>query len=413
MKRRVVVTGMGIISPLGTDKEGFWQALTAGKSGIRRISRFDASTYPCQIGGEVDDTVIGEFLTPQEVRRTSRFIQFALAASSLATQDAQLSPEQLAQPTTGVIMGTSMGSIATIEQQTLIAYERGIGRIHPFSAFLGPAHSATSYVNIKLGIPGPALTISTGCAGGTDAIGHAFNQVRHNALDLVIVGAAEAPICPMVVSSLCIAQTLSVQNDSPAKACRPFDRRHDGFVLAEGAAVVILEPLEKALARGASIYGEICGYGSSSDAYHPLAIDPEGTGFLRAMQTTLADAVVGPEEIDYINAHAPAVASTDRAEATALKQLFGERASRIPVSSIKAGTGQALAAAGAQQLIASLLALKTQTLPPTVNYEEPEPECDLDCVPLARQHSVHTILINAHSLGGSNSSLVIREPSLP
>src|SRR5918996_385817 len=177
MKKRVVITGMGIISPLGTDKEGFWQALTAGESGIRCISRFDASTYPCQIAGEVDDTVIGEFMTPQEVRRTSRFIQFVLAASSLATQDAQLSPEQLAQPTTGVIMGTSMGSIATIEQQTLIAYERGIRRIHPFSAFLGPAHSAASYVNIKLGIPGPALTISTGCAGGTDAIGHAFNQV--------------------------------------------------------------------------------------------------------------------------------------------------------------------------------------------------------------------------------------------
>jgi 3-oxoacyl-[acyl-carrier-protein] synthase II len=412
MERRVVVTGMGIISPLGTNKEVFWQALTAGQSGIRRISQFDASTYPCQIAGEVDNAVLHEFLTPQDIRRTSRFVQFALAASSRAVQDAQLSSEHLAESTTGVIMGTSMGSIAGIEQQVLIA-ERGRKRIHPCSAFLGPAHSAASYVSIKLGIPGPALTISTGCAGGIDAIGYAFNQVRHNRLDLAVAGAAEAPICPLVVSSLCIAQTLTLQNDNPTQACRPFDRRHDGFVLAEGAAVVILEPLEKAVARGAHIYGEICGYGASSDAYHPCAIDPEGTGFLRAMQATLADAAVATEEIDYINAHAPATASTDRAEAKAITQLFGARAYRTPVSSIKASIGQALAAAGSQQLIASLMALKTQTLPPTVNYEEPDPECDLDCVPLTRQHGIHTILMNAHSLGGSNSSLVIQDPILP
>ena len=210
-----------------------------------------------------------------------------------------------------------------------------------------------------------------GCTGGIDAVGHAFNELRRHAIDLAVVGAAEAPICPIVLSSMCIAQILSVQNDNPTKACRPFDRRHNGFVLAEGAVVMILEPLDKALARGAHIYGEICGYGSSSDAYHPFAIDPEGTGFLRAMQRALEDARVGTGEIEYINAHAPSIASTDVVETKAIKRLFGERAYRIPVSSMKASVGQAFAAASAQQVVASLLALQTHTIPPTANYEEP------------------------------------------
>jgi len=249
--------------------------------------------------------------------------------------------------------------------------------------------------------------------GGIDAIGYALNELRRNAIDMAVVGAAEAPICPIVLSSMCIAQILSVQNGDPAKACRPFDRRHNGFVLSEGAAVVILEPLDKAMARGADIYGEICGYGSSSDAYHPFDMDPEGTGLIRAMQGALEDARVRTEEIDYINAHAPAIASTDIAETKAIKQLFGERAYRIPVSSIKGSVGQAFAAAGIQQLTASLLALKTHTIPPTANYEEPDPECDLDCVSLTRQQSIHIVLINAHTIGGSNSSLVIKDSILP
>jgi 3-oxoacyl-[acyl-carrier-protein] synthase II len=413
MNRRVVVTGVGIVSPIGVGTEAFWHSLIAGESGIGYITRFDASAYPCQIAGEVDDAAISQFLTPQEVRRTSRFAQLALAASSLAIQDAGLSPKQLAQPTTGVIIGTSVGPMAVVEQQTLIAHERGIDRVNPFSAFMGSTHSAASYVNIKFGIPGPALTISTGCAGGVDAIGHAFNALRRDALDVAVVGASEAPICPILVSSLHVAQTLSVQNDHPTKAARPFDRGHNGFVLSEGAAMVILESLDNALARGAHIYGEICGYAASSDAYHPFAIEPEGAGFIGAMRGALADAGVGPAEIDYISAHAPSIASTDRAEAKAIRQFFGERAFRIPVSSIKASVGQALAAAGAQQLIAGLLTLEAQTVPPTANYEEPDPECDLDCVPLARPESVRTILVNAHSLGGSNSSLVLRKPLLP
>ena len=413
MERRVVVTGIGILSPIGIGKEAFWHALIEGKSGIGRISHFDASTYPCQIAGEVNDAPLSEFLTLRDVRRTSRFVQFALAAAQMAMQDARLSPEQLAQPTTGVIMGTSVGPLATVEQQILIAHERGIRRINPFHAFTGATHSIASSISTKLGIPGPALTISMGCTGGIDAVGHAFNELRRNAIDLAVVGAAEAPICPIVLSSMCIAQILSVQNDNPTKACRPFDRRHNGFVLAEDAVVMILEPLDKALARGAHIYGEICGYGSSSDAYHPFAIDPEGTGFLRAMQRALEDARVGTGEIEYINAHAPSIASTDIVETKAIKKLFGERAYRIPVSSMKASVGQAFAAASAQQIVASLLALQTHTIPPTANYEEPDPECDLDCVPLARQTNIHTVLINAHGLGGSNSSLVIRQAVLP
>ncbi len=339
MARRIVVTGMGIISPIGIGKEAFWQSLIEGRSGIRRITRFDVSTYPCQIAGEVDDTAISEFLTPHDVHRTSRVVQFALAAVRMAIQDARLSPEQLTQPTTGVILGTSVGPLATVEQQILIAHERGIRRINPFLAFTGATHSVASDISIKLGIPGPALTISMGCTGGIDAIGHALNALRWNAMDMAVVGAVEAPICPIVLASMCIARILSVQNDDPAKACRPFDRRHNGFILSEGAAVVILEPLDKALARGAHMYGEICGYGSSSDAYHPFDMDPEGTGLLRAMQGALEDAGVRTEEIDYINAHAPSIASTDRAETKTIKRLFGERAYRIPVSSIKGSFG--------------------------------------------------------------------------
>lgn len=413
MNKRVVVTGLGVVSPIGIGKEAFWHSLIAGKSGIRYITRFDASTYPCQIAGEVDDIAISDFLTPHDLRRTGRFVHLALAASYLAVQNARLNSEQLAQRTTGVIMGTSVGPLATLEQQILIAHERGIRRINPFLAFMGAAHSAASYISIKLGIPGPVLTTSTGCAGGIDAVGYAFNELRRNSIDMAVVGGAEAPICPIVVSSLCVAQSLSVQNDDPTKACRPFDRRHNGFVLSEGAAVVILESLEKALARGAHIYGEICGYGSSADAHHPFTVEPEGTGFFHAMQRAIVDAGVRTEEIDYINAHAPAIASTDRAEAKAIKQLFGERASRIPVSSIKASVGQAFAAAGAQQLSASLLALESQIIPPTVNYEEPDSECDLACVSLAQQQDVCTVLVNAHSTGGSNSSLVIRKLILP
>jgi 3-oxoacyl-[acyl-carrier-protein] synthase II len=398
---------MGIVSPIGIGKDAFWQSLIEGKSGIRHITRFDASTYPCQIAGEVDDTAIRELLTPRDVRRTSRFVHLALAASHIAIRDARLSLEQLAHPTTGVIMGTAIGSLATLEQQILIAHERGIRHINPFLTFITSAHSAASYISIKLGISGPALTTSTGCVGGTDAVGYALNELRRNTIDTAVVGAAEAPICPIMLSSLCIAQMLSVQNDNPTKACRPFDRRHNGFVLSEGAAVVILEPLDKALARGAHIYGEICGYGSSSDAYHPFDVDPEGTGFLRAMQRALEDAKMETEDIDYINAHAPSIASTDIAETKAIKRLFGKRAYNIPASSIKGSVGQAYAATNVQQLIASLLALKTHTIPPTANYEEPDPECDLDYVPLARQQNIHTALINAHTIGGSNSSLVI------
>jgi len=407
MGRRIVVTGVSVISPLGSDKQVFWEGLIQGTTGIRHITHFDASAFSSQIAGEVDDSVLTIHLSPRELRRNSRYLSLALAGSSLAVRDASLGPEQLAGPRTGVVVGTAIGPVAAIEEQVVVSREAGIGRVSPFLSFMGIAHSAASAICINLSIPGPARTMATGCIGGIDAVGYALDEIRRGTIDIAIAGAAEAPICPVALASLCNTGMLSIANGSPATASRPFDRRHNGFVLSEGAAFVILECLDRARDRGAHIYGEVLGYGSSSDAYHLFDVDPTGAGFVGAMQSALKDAGIEPRQIDYINAHAPSIETTDRAEAKAIGQVLQQRGHGVPVSSIKGHLGQAFAASNVQQIITSLFALQNQMVPPTANFEEQDPECEVDCSAAPRPHHIETALINAHTLGGSNSSLVI------
>ena len=407
MHKRIVITGVGVISPLGCDKQVFWNGLVEGRAGIRHITHFDASAYSCNIAGEVDDSVLTHHISPRELRRNSRFLSFALAGSALAIRDASLDLEQLARTRTGVVVGTAIGPVAAIEEQVGVSLKSGIERVSPFLSFMGISHSAASAICINSSITGPAHTMATGCVGGIDAIGFALNELQQGTLETVIAGAAEAPICPVALASLCNSGMLSVSNSSPDTASKPFDRGHNGFVLSEGAAFVIMETLEKAEERDAHIYGEVLGYGSSSDAYHLFDVDPQGAGFVRAMESALEDAGVEPKQVDYVNAHAPSIDTTDRAEAKAIKQVLETRKPEVPVSSIKGHVGQAFAAANVQQVITSLLAIEKQTIPPTANYRDPDPECEVNCSSAPRRRSIDIVLINAHTLGGSNSSLVI------
>ncbi|HBC92018.1 MAG TPA: beta-ketoacyl-[acyl-carrier-protein] synthase II [Pelotomaculum sp.] len=410
MQKRVVVTGLGIISPLGTGLEQFWTSLTGGVSGIRRITRFDATKFSTQIAGEVIDFDPAEHMDKKEARRMDRFTQFAVAASGMAMEDAGLDLETVDRDRIGVILGSGIGGIETLENQARVLAEKGPGRVSPIFVPMIISNMGAGQVAISYGLRGPNITSVSACASSSNAIGDAFKMLQWDYADVMVTGGMEAPITPLAMAGFCTMKAMSNRNEEPEKASRPFDAQRDGFVAGEGAAILILESLEYALKRGARIYAEIVGYGCSCDAYHMVAPDPEGYGAVNSMKAALKDAGAAPESVDYINAHATSTPLGDKAETLAIKKLFGEHAPNIAVSSTKSMTGHLLGAAGGLEAIASILAIQRGVIPPTINYEQPDPECDLDFVPnVARKAKVRFALSNSFGFGGHNATLAFKE----
>ncbi|MDD4237711.1 MAG: beta-ketoacyl-ACP synthase II [Desulfotomaculaceae bacterium] len=410
MQKRVVVTGLGIISPVGTGLEQFWTALTGGISGIRRITRFDATNFSTQIAGEVIDFEPTKHMDKKEARRMDRFTQFAVAASGMAIEDAGLDLATEDRDRIGVILGSGIGGIETLENQARVLAEKGPSRVSPIFVPMIISNMGAGQVAISYDLHGPNMTSVSACASSSNAIGDAFKMLQWGFADVMVTGGTEAPITPLAMAGFCTMKAMSGRNEEPELASRPFDAGRDGFVAGEGAAIVILESLEHALQRGARIYAEIVGYGSSCDAYHMVAPDPEGKGAVNSMKAALKDAGAAPEAVDYINAHATSTPLGDKAETLAIKKVFAEHAPNIAVSSTKSMTGHLLGAAGGLEAMVCVLAIQRGVIPPTINYEEPDPDCDLDFVPnVARKAKVGFALSNSFGFGGHNATLAFKK----
>jgi len=408
MKRRVVITGAGAVTPLGNNIESTWRALVNGASGIGPITRFDASALPCRIAGEVKEFDPLTFLNAKEARKSDPFMQYALAAAGMALEDARLSLTPLSAPRTGVLIGSGRGGVTTYEKNMAALMTRGYRAVSPFFTPLSLVNMASGAVSLKLGAKGPCLDVSTACATGTHALGEAMKIIQRGDADVMITGGSEAAITPLIVAGFCQARALSLRNNEPQKASRPFDRDRDGFVLAEGAGVLVLEELSHAERRGANIYAELAGYGLTSDAYHYTSPDPTGEGPARAMLLALADAGLQPPQIDYLNAHGTSTVPNDRVETLAVKKAFGEQARTLAASSSKSMLGHMLGAAGAVEAAITALTLRDGVIPPTINYETPDPECDLDYVPnKARKKNLNAALSSSLGFGGINACLVL------
>jgi 3-oxoacyl-[acyl-carrier-protein] synthase II len=407
--RRAVVTGLGVVTPIGIGHEAFWTGLMAGRSGVGPIRRFDASGFPTRIAAEVPTFDPSAYMDRKEVRRNDRFVQFAYAATRLAMDQARFSVTPANAHRTGVLIGSGIGGAMTWEEQHRTLIERGPDRISPFFVPMMIVNMATGVTAILTGAKGPSSCVVTACATGGNAIGDAARLIQRGDADVMLAGGAEACITPLSIAGFCSMKAMSTRNDDPARACRPFDATRDGFVMGEGAGVVVLESLEHAESRGAAILAEVIGYGVTADAYHITQPDPEGDGAYRSMAAALADAGMRPDEVDYINAHGTSTPFNDRLETLAIKRLFREHAHRLPVSSTKSMTGHLLGAAGGVEAVACVLAIQHGMLPPTINYDVPDPECDLDYVPnTARAARVRTAMSNAFGFGGHNASLVLR-----
>ncbi|MDH7513491.1 MAG: beta-ketoacyl-ACP synthase II [Clostridiales bacterium] len=407
--RRVVITGIGIVSPLGIGQARNWQALLEGKSGISTISRFDASSFPTRIAGEVRDFDPLGFIDRKEVRKMDLFIQFAMAAAQLAVEDASIKPALLEGDRTGVYIGSGIGGISTIEENHRILLEKGADRVSPFFLVSSIINEASGQISIKYKSRGPNSATATACTTSTHAIGDSFRLIVRGEADRMLAGGAEAPISPLGVAGFCAMRALSVRNDEPHRASRPFDAERDGFVMAEGAAVLLLEELGAALKREARIYAEIVGYGMNADAYHVTAPSLDGEGARAVMTRALEDGGIDPQEIGYINAHGTSTPYNDKVETLAIKKAFGEHARRIGVSSTKSMTGHMLGAAGAVEAGITALCLANQIMTPTINYEHPDPECDLYYVPnRPRPAEISYALSNSFGFGGTNGCLVLR-----
>jgi len=399
--KRVVVTGLGVVTPIGIGKETFWQNLIAGKSGVGPITHFDATAYSSQIAAEVKDFNPGDYLDKKEARRLVRFIQFAVAASQLAAKDAALTINSDNAAEIGVLIGSGIGGLQMLEEQCKILLEKGPDKMSPFTVPYMIADMAAGYVSILLGAKGPNLCVVTACASGSHSIGEAFRLIQHGYAQAMIAGGTEACITPLGVGSFCAARALT-NNGS-----RPFDKNRDGFVIGEGAGTVILEELERAQNRGANIYAEIIGYGMSGDAYHITAPAPGGEGAVRSMRAALKDAGLSPGKIEYINAHGTSTELNDKFETLAIKNTFGDHAHQLAISSNKSMIGHLLGASGAVEFIATVKTLTEGIIPPTINYETPDPECDLDYVPnQARKKSVTIAMSNSFGFGGHNATLI-------
>lgn len=406
---RVMITGMGAITPLGLSVEETWQSLLRGRSGIARFTHFDPSSCASQIGGEVKNFDPRDHMEAKEARRMARFSQFAVAATKMALADAQLIIDQGNAEGIGIILGTGIGGalVETMKAQEVVS-EKGAKRVSPFYVPSMLPNMAAYQVSHACHIKGPSFTITTACAAGTQAIGEAFETIRRGAAQVMITGGIEASHCITELAGFCAMHALSTRNDEPERASRPFDKDRDGFVVSEGCGILVLESLPHALARGARIHAQILGYGASSDALHVSAPDPTGKGAARAMMAALKEATLSPEEVDYINAHATSTPLGDSAETLAIKRAFGDYAYKVPISATKSMTGHLLGAAGAIEAIASTLTIQQGMIHPTINYETPDPDCDLDYVPnVARAARVDIILSNSFAFGGVNACLVL------
>ncbi|MBI4353812.1 MAG: beta-ketoacyl-ACP synthase II [Candidatus Omnitrophica bacterium] len=407
--RRVVVTGLGAITPVGNDVPTMWQHLVEGRSGIARITAFDPTPFASQIAGEVKDFDPAACLSAKEVRRTERFVQFAVAAAKQAVGDSGLNLAQGDPFRVGAWIGCGIGSIGLVERQQEVLASKGPQKLSPFLIPMMISNMASGQVAIVLGIKGPNCCTTSACASGAHGIGEAFRIVQRGDADVMFGGGTESCITPLAVGGFCALMALSRRNDQPTQASRPFDKARDGFVIGEGAGVVVLEELEHAKRRGATIYAEMVGYGRTADAYHMTAPDPDGAGAAGAMAAALQDATLNGEQVSYINAHGTSTELNDKIETLAIKRVFKDHAKRAPISSTKSMMGHLIGAAGAVEGIISCLAIRHGTIPPTMNYEHPDPECDLDYVPNhARKLLVDVALSNSLGFGGHNATLAFR-----
>ncbi|MCS7459501.1 beta-ketoacyl-ACP synthase II [Paenibacillus doosanensis] len=409
MKQRVVITGMGVMTSLGHDLETFWGNLMAGKSGVGNIELFDVSEYPTRIAAEIKDFNPEQYFDKKEARRMDRFVQFAVAASLSALQDAGLNVKEDTDPErVGVYVGSGIGGLSTWEEQHKILLEKGPKRVSPFFIPMMIANMASGQISMLTGAKGPNSTAVTACATGTHSIGDSFKMIQRGDADVMICGGAEATISPTGVAGFCALRAMSTRNEEPEKASRPFDVDRDGFVMGEGSGILILESLEHAQKRGARIYGEVIGYGMSGDAYHMTDPDPDGAA--RCMAKAIKDAGIAPEEVDYINAHGTSTPVGDRSETTAIKKALGDHAYKVAVSSTKSMTGHLLGAAGGVEALICGLTLKHGYIPPTINLDNQDPECDLDYVPnTARQSDVTVAMSNSFGFGGHNATIIMRK----
>ena len=410
MKHRVVVTGLGAVSPVGIGVDQFWQSIIGGKSGVDYLTLFDTTDYEVKIGAEVKDFDPAQYLDRKEVRRTDRYVQFAVAASKMALADAALEINATNANEIGVVIGSGIGGIKTFEDQARVLIEKGPSRVSPFFIPMMIPDMGSGYVSIVTGAKGPNHTVVTACASASHSIGHSIRIIQNGDAKAMITGGSEAAICGISYAGFTAAGALSTNNSDPKGASRPFDLKRDGFVMGEGAGIIIIEELEHALKRGAKIYAELIGYGETGDAYHMTAPDPEGDGASRAMAKAIKDAGIVPEQVDYINTHGTSTSQNDRLETMAIKRVFGDYARKVAISSTKSMTGHLLGAAGGIEAIIAALTITNGIIPPTINYQNPDPECDLDYVPnQARKAKVDCVISNSLGFGGHNVCLVMRK----
>ncbi|MDD5433823.1 MAG: beta-ketoacyl-ACP synthase II [Nitrospira sp.] len=410
MKRRVVITGLGLVTPLGTGVEKSWTAICEGTSGVGMITAFDAAQMPSQIAAEVKDFDPVLFIEKKEIKKMDRFIQFGVAAAKMAVEDSGIQITDSIAERSGVYVGSGIGGLSAIESNHIKFLEGGVKKLTPFFIPMVIINLVSGHIAIMFGAKGPNSSVATACATGTHAIGDAFKIIQRGDADVMIAGGTEATISPLGIGGFCAMRTLSIRNNEPEKASRPFDSMRDGFVMGEGAGIVVMEELSYAEKRGAKIYGEVIGYGMTGDAYHMTTPAPKGEGAARCMKMALNDAGLNGEEVSYINAHGTSTKFNDENETAAIKSVFGSKAYNIPVSSTKSMTGHLLGAAGGVEAVLSLLTIEKSIIPPTINYEFPDPECDLDYVPnKARPSRVDIAMSNSFGFGGTNACLIFKK----
>jgi len=408
--KRVVITGLGAITPIGIGKDNFWSSLLEGKSGIGYITRFNAENHDARIAAEVKEFNPQDFIDKKEAKRMDRFAQFAVSATKLALEDGNIKLEDMNKERIGTIIGSGIGGIDTFENEVNKYAEKGPNRVSPLFIPMMISNMAAGQVSMYFGLKGSSMTITTACASATHAIGESFRMIKHGYLDMAVTGGTEASITPVSVAGFCSMKALSTRNDDPSSACRPFDKLRDGFVMGEGSGILILEELDHAINRGAKIYAEIVGYGSTSDAFHITQPDPEAKGAMKAMELALEDGNVDYKDIGYINAHGTSTYFNDKLETLAIKTLFKDHAYNLNISSTKSMTGHLLGAAGGVEAIATALALKEGKIPPTINYENPDEECNLNYTPNKMiEKDIKFAMSNSLGFGGHNASILLKK----
>src|SRR4051794_31048929 len=410
-ERRVVITGLGVVSPLGNNVDVFWENLIAGKCGVEKITSFDATPFDTQIAAQVKDfDPTPAFPSPKEIRRTDRYSQFGIHAAWQALKDSGIDLTKTDPDHVGAFIGSGIGGLQTTSEQLKVLFDRGPGRLSPFMIPMLISNMASGLVSMYLNLRGPNFATCSACATANHAIGEAWRTIKMGDAKVMLAGGAEATIVPIGIGGFCAMRAMSTRNDDPKRSSRPFDKERDGFVMGEGAGVVVLEDFEHAKARGARIYAEMAGYGNTADAHHLTAPSPGGEGAVRCMRAALRNAGLNPEDISYINAHGTSTPQGDIAETEAIKVVFGEHARKLAVSSTKGATGHMLGAAGAVEMVACAKAIQNDIVPPTINYQVPDPECDLDYVPNTARHiKVNAIVNNSFGFGGHNASLVAKK----